>query len=244
MHPILIKFGPITIYSYGFMVALGFSVSALLLYNRAPKFNMNRNLMIDYLIAILVAGIIGARILYVLLNLSYYHANPVEILNLAKGGLVWYGGFGAALLATIWFTKVKKMDFWLAADLMSPYLALGQAFGRIGCYLNGCCYGIEAPQNFIFGERHPTQIYSAILLIIIAIVLIKWQDRRRFAGEVFLGYCMLYSCKRFLIEFIRGDNPKIFIGLTISQLISIAALFTALIIFKIRIDKWKNTSAG
>ena len=227
------------------MVAAGFGVVAFLVHRRAPKFGVDRNAMIDYLILALASGVAGARILYVLLNFGYYKAYPMEVLNLSKGGLVWYGGFAAAVLVSIWWTKRKGLDFWSVADLLAPYIALGQAFGRIGCYLNGCCYGIPAPDNFIFGDRHPAQIYSSIVLLVIFAALIKWQDVRRFKGEIFMGYCMLYSCKRFFMEFLRGDNPRIFHGLTISQLISAAVLLAALFIFKIKADEWrKKVSAG
>lgn len=242
MHPILLKLGPFNIYSYGVMVAIGFSLAVVLAYNRAPKFGMDRDKIVDYIILLLASGVVGARILYVLLNFRQYVANPMEILNLSRGGLVWYGGFGAGLLASIWFAKRNKLDFWSISDLMIPYIALGQAFGRMGCCLNGCCYGIMAPHNFLFGERHPTQVYSAVLLVIIFFILIRWQDKRRFNGEIFLGYCVLYSCKRFLVEFLRGDNPRIFFGLTMSQLISVAALLTALCIFKTKADEWKRKS--
>jgi len=245
MHPILLKLGPITIYSYGVMVAAGFSLAAFLVYRRAPKFDMDRDRMIDCLILILISGVAGARVLYVLLNFEYYRANLTEILNLSGGGLVWYGGFAAAFFTSIWFSKRRDLNFWSVSDLIAPYIALGQAFGRVGCYLNGCCYGIIAPDYFLSGERHPTQIYSAILLLIIFIVLVKWQNKRRFKGEIFLGYCALYSCKRFFIEFLRADNPKIFLKLTMSQLISAAVFLTALIIFKIKADEWgKKASSG
>ena len=240
MHPILFKLGPINIYSYGLMVAVGFGLSVIMIYARAPRFGLERDIIVDYFIMLLISGVAGARALYVLLDIRYYMANPLEIINLSKGGLVWYGGFIAALLTSLWFVRARKLEFWSAVDFVAPYVALGQAFGRIGCFLNGCCYGIAAPHNFPFGERHPTQIYSAVLLFIIFIALILWQDRRRFAGEIFLGYCMLYSCKRFFIEFLRGDNPRIFFTLTMSQVISLAVFLIALYIFKTRSDIWKT----
>ncbi|MFH1190212.1 MAG: prolipoprotein diacylglyceryl transferase [Candidatus Omnitrophota bacterium] len=244
MHPILFKIGPVTVYSYGVMVAAAFGVVAFLIYRRAPKFGIEGGVMIDYLTLMLVSGVAGARILYVLLNISHYKACPIEILDLSKGGLVWYGGFVSAVLMSIWFSMKRGIDFWSVTDLFAPYIALGQAFGRIGCYLNGCCYGIPAPHGFILGETHPTQIYSSILLFIIFIILIKWQDVRRFKGEIFIGYCMLYSFKRFLVEFLRGDNPRIFMSLTMSQLISAAVLAAALFVLKIKADKWKRTLSG
>jgi phosphatidylglycerol:prolipoprotein diacylglycerol transferase len=225
------------------MVAAGFSLATFLVYRRAPKFGINSERMIDYMILILASGVIGARILYVLVNFGYYRANPMEILNLSKGGLVWYGGLGAALLASAWFARIKKLDLLTVFDLMAPYVALGQAFGRIGCYLNGCCYGIAAPEHFLPGERHPTQLYSAALLFVIFAVLVKWQGRIRFKGEIALWYFILYSCKRFLIEFLRGDNDKIFLGLTMSQLISAVIFLAALVIFKIKADEWKRKAS-
>lgn len=240
MYPILFKLGPFNIYSYGLMVAIGFGLSTIMIYARAPRFGLERDTIIDYFIILLVSGVAGARLLYVLLDIRYYISNPLEIINLSKGGLVWYGGFISAIFVSLWFVRAKSLGFWAVVDFVAPYIALGQAFGRIGCFLNGCCYGIAAPHNFPMGERHPTQIYSAVLLFMIFAALILWQDRRRFTGEIFLGYCLLYSCKRFFIEFLRGDNPRIFFGFTMSQAISLAVFLIALYLFKIRSDIWKT----
>lgn len=240
MYPVLLKIGPLNIYSYGVMAAIGFSLVVFLVCARASSFGLDRNKIIDYLIFIFISGIIGARVMFVLLNFEYYRANPMEILNLSKGGLVWYGGFAAAVLASVWFIKKRGLDFWTVADLTAPYIALGQAFGRIGCYLNGCCYGAPAPSYLPFGERYPTQIFSAMLLFIIFVVLIKRQSARRFKGEIFTLYCALYACKRFFIEFLRGDNPKLFFELTISQVISAVIFITILFAYKMMADKWKK----
>lgn len=239
MFPVLFKIGPFCIYSYGFMVAVGFSVVTLLVYRRAAIFGIDKDKMVDYMILILVSGIIGARIMYVIINAGYYINNPIEIFYLSRGGLVWYGGLAAAFIASVWFVKRKGMDLWSVADLMAPYLALGQAFGRVGCYLNGCCFGIYAPVGCIFGDRHPTQIYSAILLLVIFGLLLRLQERRRFTSEIFLAYCMFYSLKRFVIEFLRGDNPKILLGMTISQVISVIIFIAALVMYKKKAKNWK-----
>lgn len=168
------------------------------------------------MILMLVSGIVGARIFYVLQNLSYYRVNPFEMLNLSKGGLVWYGAFIAGLGSSAIYMKIKKMDFWASVDLAAPYIAMAQAIGRIGCFLNGCCYGVVMAD----GSLCPTQLYSAASLLLVYMVLRIWQDHRHFKGEIFIGYCVLYSLKRFLMEFIRGDNPRILLGMTISQVIS------------------------
>jgi phosphatidylglycerol:prolipoprotein diacylglycerol transferase len=195
----------------------------------------------------LISGIVGARIVYVAMNIQYYMRNPVEIINLTKGGLVWYGAFIFGMIGAALFLKKNRINFWTAGDLFAPYIALAQAFGRIGCLLNGCCYGSVVPAGSILGvvfpnesvSRYPTQIFSAILLLIIFIILIIWQKRRHFNGEIFLAYGLLYSMKRFGIEFFRGDYPKILHGLTISQLISAAIFVVCLIIFMQRYFKWK-----
>lgn len=236
MHPILVKFGPLNVYSYGVMVALGFALATACIYIRAPKFGIDRNNAVDLMILMLVFGIAGARVFYILQNLTYYRANPSEMLNLSKGGLVWYGAFIAGLGASAVYIKIKKMDFWGSLDLAAPYIALAQAIGRVGCFLNGCCYGVAMAD----GTLHPTQLYSAASLLLIFVALRIWQDHRHFKGEIFLGYCVLYSSKRFLMEFMRGDNSRIFFGLTISQVISCVVFVFSLGILIFMAAAWKK----
>jgi phosphatidylglycerol:prolipoprotein diacylglycerol transferase len=250
MYPILTKIGPLYVYSYGLMVAIGFAVATLLAYKHADEFGVNREKIIDFGIAILVGGIIGARIVYIALNFQYYVNNPLEIINLAKGGLVWYGAFIFGMISAAWYIRKNKMSFWATADLFAPYIALAQAFGRIGCFLNGCCYGSVAPSSFMLsvvfpGEsvlRYPTQVFSTIMLLVIFFILRAWQKNRHFAGEIFLGYGLLYSTKRFAVEFFRGDYPKILYGLTISQLISAVIFITCAGLFAYRYFNWKKNS--
>ncbi|MFA6141768.1 MAG: prolipoprotein diacylglyceryl transferase [Candidatus Omnitrophota bacterium] len=231
MHPILLKFGPFTIYSYGVMVAMGFAVATFLAHKRAARFNIDPGKVIDIAIILIAFGILGARLLYVLLNLSFYIANPIDIVKLSNGGLVWYGGFISAFFAVIIYVRKAKLNFWAVADLFAPYVALAQAFGRIGCFFNGCCYGKDGI---------PVQIYSSIALLIIFIILRVWQDNKHFAGEIFLGYCVLYSLKRFLMEFLRGDNPAVFHGLTLSQVISVFVFFLSSAYLAYKAVQWKK----
>ena len=249
MHPIIAKIGPLYIYSYGLMVAIGFAAATLLAYKHANDFGINKERVIDLGIVMLICGIIGARIVYIALNFQYYIRNPMEIINLTKGGLVWYGAFIFGMIAAAWFVKKNKINFWNVADLFAPYIALAQAFGRIGCFLNGCCYGSAVPSSLLLSvvfpaesiSRYPTQIFSAIALLLIFVILRIWQKRRHFNGEIFLGYGLLYSMKRFGVEFFRGDNPKIIYGLTISQLISVAIFIVCSILFIYRYLKWKTS---
>lgn len=249
MHPIITKIGPFYVYSYGLMVAIGFAVVTLLAYRHADDFGINKEKIIDLGIVMLIGGIVGARIVYIALNFQYYIKNPLEIINLTKGGLVWYGAFISGMVAAAWFVRKSRISFWTAADLFAPYIALAQAFGRIGCFLNGCCYGSAAPSGFVLdvvfpGEsvlRYPTQIFSAIALLLIFVILRIWQKKRHFTGEIFLAYGLLYSMKRFSIEFFRGDYPKVLYGLTISQLISTAIFIICSSLFIYRCIKWKRS---
>ena len=250
MHPIITNIGPLYIYSYGLMVAIGFAVATLLAYRHAAEFGINKEKIIDFGITILLGGIIGARAFYIILNLQYYIENPVDILNLTRGGLVWYGAFLSGLIAGTWFVRRNKINFWAMGDLFAPYIALAQAFGRIGCFLNGCCYGSQVPSGFVLSvvfpnesvARHPTQIYSCIILLLIFIALRFWQKRSHFKGQIFLGYLILYSITRFGLEFLRGDNPKDYFGFTISQMVSAAIFIISLTVFTQRLIKWKNSS--
>lgn len=234
MHPILFKIGPVPIHSYGTMIAIGFALSAFLVYRRAGIFGIDRDFALDLLVFALLAGIAGARAFYVGLNFGYYVSNPLEIPNLAMGGLVWYGGFASAVIFSVLYCRIKGVDTWSVLDLVAPFLALAQAIGRIGCFLNGCCYGRGG---------HPAQLYSAAALALIFIILYVRQSARVFSGEVFLFYCMLYPAKRFFVEFFRGDNARIFAGLTLSQAISIPFFIAAVVLFAKRRTVWKKNAS-
>jgi phosphatidylglycerol:prolipoprotein diacylglycerol transferase len=234
------------------MVATGFAVATACVWARAPKFGIDRDNVVDLMIIMLFAGLAGARTFYVLQNLGYYRCYPGEILDLSKGGLVWYGAFLSGLAASAIYMKAKRMAVRSSLDLAAPYIALAQAIGRLGCFLNGCCYGIKAPGGFPFAvtvpsdgvARLPAQLFSAAALFAIFAILMAWQERRRFAGEVFLGYCLLYSAKRFLMEFMRGDNPRAYLGLTISQAISLAILVLSAAAFAVLYRAWKKRNCA
>lgn len=250
MHPILAKIGPFSIYSYGMMIALGFGLATFLMYHRAAGFGLDRDKVVDMTILVLVGGLIGARVLYVALHISEYLARPLDIIDLSQGGLIWYGGFLAGLTVFFLCARLYRISFWVLGDFIVPYVALAQSLGRIGCFLNGCCYGTEVSADHALGVvfpgsqtiHQPTQIYASLALLAIYVILRFWQDHRRFEGEVFLGYCMLYAVKRFVIEFLRGDNPRIWLGLTMSQLISVVIGMIALVIFINKADSWKRST--
>lgn len=236
MYPVLFNIGPVSVYSYGVMLALAFLVVAFLARRRAFALGGNGDAILDLCIWLIVSGIIGGRLFFILLNLDYYRQNPLETVMLWRGGLVWYGGLIAAVMSAIIFLSAKKMPILNTSDLMMPYVALGQSIGRIGCFLNGCCYGkaTALPIGVTFsaaqGPVHPTQLYESAAMLIVFLILRKCVPGN---GRTFFLYLMMYSVIRFLIEFLRGDNPAILMGLTISQLISVVIFMTAAILWKI-----------
>jgi len=241
MHPILFKIGPITVYSYGFMVAIGFIIAAFLAARRAKGLNIPEEKITTLALLILLSGIIGARVFYVLMYLDEYVSNPLEILMVTHGGLIFYGGAIFAFLAGVCYIKLSKLPFLDTADLISVYAALGHAIGRIGCFLNGCCYGMPVSGSFgvIFQDgviRFPTQLLSFLYLFSVYIFLRLFLKHKHFSGQVLFLYLCLYSAGRFFVEFLRADSPPVIYGFTISQVISLIIFGCGIIGYVIR--KW------
>jgi phosphatidylglycerol---prolipoprotein diacylglyceryl transferase len=226
MHPIIFDFGPLTVYSYGLMVALGFIIATLLAAREAEGFNIPKDKVINLSLVILISGIVGARLFYVLINIKEYLSDPLEMVMVTHGGLVFYGGAIFAFFSGLVYVKMSRLSVLDVADLISPYAALGHSIGRIGCFLNGCCFGRPtlSPLGVAFQDgivRIPTQIYSSVYLLFLYIFLRVCLRYRRFGGEVFFLYLIFYSTGRIFIEYLRGDNAIFIYGLTFSQLISL-----------------------
>ncbi|MBI5186367.1 MAG: prolipoprotein diacylglyceryl transferase [Nitrospinae bacterium] len=235
MHPILFHLGPATIYSYGVAIAAAFFVGITLASKRAKKEGLDPNKIIDLCFYILIAAIVGSRLLYVGINISYFIKNPLDIFKLWQGGLVFYGGLIGAVIVAVLYLKKKRLPVWRVADLLAPSLALGQSIGRLGCFLAGCCYGkpTEGHWGVTFSDPdslaplhvslHPTQLYSSFLDLAIFFALLYIQKIKKFQGQVFWTYLFLYSTGRFIIEFFRGDKRGfVFEGiLSTSQFIGI-----------------------
>jgi phosphatidylglycerol:prolipoprotein diacylglycerol transferase len=241
MHRVLFQIGPFTLYSYGFVVAAGFLLSAILVLADSKRFKLDRESVFDCLIAILIGGIVGGRLLFVFINLDTYLKDPLRVLMLNEGGMAFHGALVGAVLGSIIVCVKKNLPFWKTADVIAPYIALGHAVGRIGCLLNGCCYGKVTTGPLALGVifegeiamRVPTQIYSTIFLLALYVVLIELRDRRRFDGYVFSMYIILYSIFRFFIEFWRGDTEIVLFNLTLAQIISIIMIFCGVVLYKV-----------
>lgn len=226
MHPVIAKIGPVSIYSYGFMVAIAFTVATMLAALRARREKVPAGRIVDLSLYILISGVVGARLLYVLLNWKDFIRSPLEVFMLPHGGLVFYGGAIFALVVGIWYAKRAGLSVLKTSDMVVPYVALGQAIGRIGCLLNGCCYG--KPTEFFLGlafpgssqPLHPAQVYSSLKMVAIFVILRIYSEKKLYAGQILILYGLLYSGFRFLVEFLRGDSPAILFGLTVFQLIS------------------------
>ena len=141
MHPVLFKFGKLTIHSYGFFVALGFIVGIFLAKLEAKKLGEDQEKIMDLCFYILMASILGARLFYVFTNHEMFLSDPLEVLRIWNGGLVFYGGFIGALVTVIVYIKKKKILPWKTVDILTPSLALGYCIARLGCFSAGCCYG-------------------------------------------------------------------------------------------------------
>jgi phosphatidylglycerol:prolipoprotein diacylglycerol transferase len=166
-------------------------------------------------------------VVYVALNWRTFQADPWEIPRLDHGGLVYYGGFGFGLLVAFWAIRWNRLPVWQTVDLMIPPLIAAHAMGRIGCFLNGCCYGrpTDVPWAVVFHQegipRHPTQIYESLALLVLFFILKRIERPPTRPGAVTLIYGLLYGAWRFFIEFFRGDNPIVWGGLTLFQWMSL-----------------------
>lgn len=235
MHPILFQIGFLTIYSYGLMIAIGIMVGLFLARRQAVREGINPDKIMDIAFYVLLVALIGSRLLYVLMNFGEYADDPLKILKIWEGGLVFFGGLLPAAAMGIWYAKRHGLPLWQMTDIFAPSIAIGHAFGRIGCFLAGCCYGRPstlpwavtftdyrslAPQGI---PLHPVQLYGSLSLFALFIFLLVLRKKRTFYGEIFWSYAFCYSIGRFLFEFWRGDpRGSILAGLlSTSQAISL-----------------------
>ncbi len=249
MHPILLQIGGLKLYTYGLFVALGFITAIWFTKRNAKFYGVPDQVVSDLFFTTLICALAGARILYVLIHLNAYRDNLLDIFKLWNGGLVFFGGFIGAVLGAIIFLRIKNVEIWKTADVLSPGLALGHCVGRFGCLFAGCCYGKSctlpialtftnpdslAPLNT---PLHPTQPYMIASNFILFLMLLTIQRHKRFNGMVFLSYIILYSLFRSIIEFFRGDfrGNFLFDFLSLSQGIGLLISCIALVFMVIKL---------
>lgn len=245
MRPILFHIGPFSIYSFGVMVALGVLLSLTLMTRKAKRTGFPAGEgAFDIVFVAIAAGFAGARLYYVLQNISWYAGHPLDIFKIWEGGLIFYGGMLTSALTLYLWARFQRISFWKTLDFIVPYTALTHAFGRIGCFLNGCCFGktcslpwaVSFPESA--GPVHPTQLYEAAFDLALFLFLARRYDQKHGEGEITVLYFMLYAVARFLIEGLR-ENPTAGF-LTINQWISIGVFALAAVAFYFLKPKWKE----
>ncbi|MCX5781166.1 MAG: prolipoprotein diacylglyceryl transferase, partial [Elusimicrobia bacterium] len=242
MFPAILKIGNFTLHSYGFMLALGFFSALTFLLYKAKQKNIPENIIIDLFFYTVLAGILGGRIWYVLINWTYYSKDLLNIVKIWEGGMVFYGGLIFGFITAVSYIYFKKLNFFTIADISAPALALGHFFGRIGCFLAGCCYGkgCTLPWAVKFTDKeslaplntflHPAQLYEALINLLIFLILIFYDRKKPSNGKIFLTYFLLYGLSRFILEFFRGDDRGVFVlGFSQGQIFSIFILISVLI---------------
>lgn len=257
MYPILLKIpiGSVTIPipGYGVMLAIGFSVGLYLIIHRAKFERLDAEVFLNASTYTILAALIGSRFFHVLIeHPSYYFSNLAEIPKIWKGGYTFYGGMIPAAIVLWWYMRKYKMPVLQSLDICAPYLSLGQAFGRIGCFLAGCCHGkvcsfLRFPISYV--TTHPdsfsrplgiplyaTQIWEATGDLIVFLLLLWFRKRKKFHGELVVGYFIFYPIVRIFVEIFRGDELR---GFVVPGLISTSQFIGALMMIAGGILWWK-----
>lgn len=193
MYPVLIRIGPITIHTYGFLLAFGVALGFWFLFVQAKKQGLKASKLIDMAFYTIIISLIGAKAVLLVGNFSYYMKDPAELFSLARSGGVFQGGLTVGFVFALWYLRKHRIPTWKTADIIGPALALGHSFGRLGCFSAGCCYGRECsvPWGVTFHNDyasnltgiplekllHPVQLYESALnfsnFLILFIILKK-----------------------------------------------------------------------
>lgn len=243
MKSVIFTIGPFTVYGYGLMIAIGILAAYFAATKRAPKYGLDAEMIFNLAIFCVVGGILGAKILYWITILPQILEDPSLFFHNFSNGFVVYGGIIGGIFAGWLFCRIKKLNFPAYFDLVMPSVALAQGFGRIGCFLAGCCYGMETDSWFhvIFHDSLlapnnvpllPTQLISSALDFAHFFLLCWFASRKKADGQVAGLYLICYSIGRFILEFFRGDLIRGSVGaLSTSQFISIFILVAGILIF-------------
>jgi phosphatidylglycerol:prolipoprotein diacylglycerol transferase len=233
MHPVLCQIGPFTLYSYGLMFALAVVVGTSLLSIQAKKKGISPEIIFDLSFWLTVGGVLGARIYYVILYPEPFKENPWEFFMLQHGGLAFQGSIIPATLIVLWYIKRHRLPSLSILDLLAPYIALAHGIGRIGCLLNGCCYGKEASWGLYFPVHEarliPSQIFDTLGLLVVFYILRKIQEASKIPGETFAFYLIFGGIQRFLNEFSRGDHAAMYGPFSNFQLLSLIMIIAGVI---------------
>jgi phosphatidylglycerol---prolipoprotein diacylglyceryl transferase len=250
MYPRLLELGPITIYTYGVLLAAAYLLGLKLAMVRAKHRGLDDARVLDLGIYIIIAALVGAKLLLLVTDFNSFRSDPRELLTLARSGGVFYGGLILAVAVSLWYIRRVGLPLWTTCDVFAPGIALGHIVGRFGCFFAGCCYGrpTSVPWAITFHDPfaasnvgtplnvplHPTQLYEAgAEAVILGILLTTERRGRPYAGRTFWLYILLYAISRFIIEFYRGDERGSVGLLSTSQFISVilAPLAVAMLVY-------------
>jgi phosphatidylglycerol---prolipoprotein diacylglyceryl transferase len=255
--------GPFTLHSYGLLLAVAFLTGLYVASRQARKAGLDPNRVADLGVYVLIAGLLGAKLLLVFVDFRHYREHPEELLSIFQSGGVFYGGLLAAFPVAAWYVRRHNLPGWATADCLAPGVVIGQAIGRLGCFAAGCCFGKptsvawgvtfkDAYANRYVGTPldialHPTQIYESLLTLLIFFALLRVAERKRFHGQVTISYVVLYAIARFVVEFFRGDASRgsVLGGvLSTSQFIALLLLAVAVAITPYLMKRQRIAPAG
>lgn len=258
MYPELFRIGDFPITTYGIFLAVGMLLALFAASRLAARDGLPRERIYDLGLWTLIGGLLGSKIL------MFFVEDNVQIFSLdfLRSGGVYYGGFLGGFITVAILIRFYKLPFWKVADALAPGLALGQAFGRQGCFAAGCCWGkhTDLPWGVHFTEKgheytgvpmygpdgsdlylHPTQLYESFFMLAVFAALVYLHRNKKFDGQVLIAYGIIYSIFRFLIEFVRDDPRGDLFGLTTitglstSQLISLVVAAGAIVFMILRL---------
>jgi phosphatidylglycerol:prolipoprotein diacylglycerol transferase len=252
MFPRLFTIGSYSQPTYGVLLAVAFLVGLWAAHWQAKRAGLPAGKIADMAVYVLIAGLIGAKLMLVAVDYRYYTSNPRELFSLFQSGGVFYGGLLGGLLVAVFFARRYALPVWATADALAPGVVIGQSIGRLGCFAAGCCYGkpatvpwavtftdVHAARNVgtpLDTPLHPSQIYESLATLVIFALLVWLAPRKRFQGQVVLAYVALYSVARFVLEYYRGDAGRGMIGpVSTSQAVAIVlVLLAGMLYFRLR----------
>jgi phosphatidylglycerol:prolipoprotein diacylglycerol transferase len=253
MYPRLLELGPITVYTYGVLLAAAYLVGLKYATVRAKARGLDATRVLDLGIYIIISALVGAKLLLLVTDFRSFRADPRELLTLARSGGVFYGGLILSVSVALWYIRRSGLPLWTTCDVFAPGIALGHTVGRLGCFFAGCCYGKPTmlPWGITFSDPfaaanvgtplgvrlHPTQLYeSAAELLILIVLLVSEKRGKPYAGRTFWLYILLYAISRYIIEIFRGDERGTVGVFSTSQFISLvlAPLAIAMLVYLAR----------
>lgn len=257
MYPVLFKIGPLRIAAYGTMLAVAFAAGIWLARREARRQGVHPERVTDLGLVVLVCSVVVARLTYVLLQWKYFAAHAGEIVQVWTGGLSFHGGLLGGVLGAIVYAKVSKIGFWRLSEVCTPSLPLGYAITRVGCFLNGCCYGgptslpwgvtfhIAADRPELTAPSHPAQLYAAALNLVLFAVLMRLRRRSHQQGQLFAWYLVGYSLARIIMEYFRRGVTAtvLWAGVTQAQVAS-GLLIVAGVALSLWLGRRKGTAGS